>query len=80
MVDIKQVKRDKQIHLSVSDRHLDPPEDQYFDPPEMQGHQEEFLKDLENMTVDNDFNQASSDDFYEAVEMEIDRLKKVLEQ
>jgi len=68
------------VLYGASDRHLDPPEDEYFDPPEMQGHQEELLKDLEKMTKDNDFNQASSDEFYEAVEMEIDRLKKVLEQ
>jgi len=62
----------------ASDRHLDPPDDEYYEAPELQGHQEELLKYLEKMTADLDFNQGASDEFYEAVESEIDRLRELL--
>ena len=62
----------------ASDRHLDPPDDEYYEAPELQGHREELLKDLEKMTADLDFNQGASDELYEAVETEIDRLRELL--
>ena len=60
-----------------NDHHLDPPDDPYYESPELQGHQEELLKDLEKMTKDLDFNQGASDEFYEAVETEVDRLREL---
>ena len=61
----------------ASDRHLDPPDDPYYESPELQGHQQELLKDLEKMTADLDFNQGASDEFYEAVEEEVERLRRL---
>jgi hypothetical protein len=60
-----------------NDHHLDPPDDPYYESPELQGHQEELLKDLEKMTADLDFNQGASDEFYEAVEEEVERLRRL---